>query len=155
LYVGGRNLALATGTAITVKPYQDKSWCVPTNFYKTTEYGLAQLANTDNTKFTVSFDWAATGIETDVNAYPALRYTSTGTYSRVYASMPMTVGECSGHASATFTPNEGMREFGTGWMISGFGTANRDAEITISNFKFEVGNVATKWTPAPEDVAAA
>lgn len=155
LYVGGRNIALATGTAITVKPYQDKSWCVPTNFYKTTEYGLAQLANTDNTKFTVSFDWAATGIETAVNAYPALRYTSTGTYSRVYASMPMTVGECSGHASATFTPNEGQREFGTGWMISGFGTENRDAEITISNFKFEVGNVATKWTPAPEDVAAA
>ena len=150
--VGGRNLATKTATPVTTQPTGSNSWGNPTHLFPTSTYGMGLLADTTNTQFTIQFDWAATGFDTATTGYISLLQTSSSSYGGVGVSFTIPVGESSGSVKHTFTPTAAQRTYGTGWLVSGFGTDNRNATITISNLKFEIGNKATTWTVAPEDV---
>lgn len=57
-----------------------------------------------------------------------------------------------GRCYATGTPNEDILP-GTKFIIDDFtGRPSTASNIILSNFKLELGNKATDWTPAPEDV---
>ena len=154
LAIGGRNLATGTAEAVEAAPNGTNDYCWPLNIYPTSAYGLSQLADARNEAFTVAFDWSVTGADTATNGRISLKYTAT-TYGNVGGTFEIPVGDSSGHFVRTFTPNAGMRQYGTGWLVSGMGSGNRNIKVTLSNFKFEVGNKATDWSSAPEDVAAA
>ena len=159
IQVGGRNLSLKTATESVVTLSAGNYWFLP-SFGFVSDYGKALLADTNNTRFTVSFDYEATGLTGTATLRMLLRYTSGGSYSIgtiISGSNPsLPSGSSSGHAEITFAPNSGHRTYGDRWMVMCQNTtAEKDAvanaTITISNFKFEIGTKATDWTPAPED----
>lgn len=153
LSVGARNLCNKTSDALELTHTTTNGWCTPTNFYKLSDYGRSVLQNTGNVKFTVSFDWVAAGADTACDAYLGLKYTASS-YSSVGGSFAIQANQTSsGHFSHTFIPTGAQREYGTGWLVSGVGSANQNLVITITNFKFEVGDFATDWQPSPEDFA--
>lgn len=151
--VGGRNIALGTSAPMVFTPSSGNNWCSPLNVFNTTTYGLQLMADLHNNFFTISFDWAATGATVAANAKISLKYTSSS-YQNVGVIIPITVGSSSGHIEQTFQPTLAQRQYGTGWMVGDQNTSNTGIEITISNFKFEVGNRATTWTVAPEETAS-
>ena len=62
-----------------------------------------------------------------------------------------------GHCAATFVLNdkqfkEGSTSFGFDDGVRSF--PNGFSPVKLSNFKLERGNIATDWTPAPEDIAS-
>lgn len=153
LAVGGRNLASGTSVTKVLAPTGAETFCRPI-IYPTTNYGMQMLGLAENTEFTLSFDWVATGADTAVEASPALRQTSAGNYGfGNLDSFLISTGTSSGHYSCTFEPTSGQRTYGTQWLIANIGSNNRNLQITISNFMFEVGNTPTSWSPAPEDLA--
>lgn len=148
----GINLALATSEPVMVSSIDNNAWCSPVGFYQTSASGLVAIADRENPIFTVSFDWYITGADSNIDGCICLKYSE-----KAYASVgtfPITVGESKGHYSGSFLPTDGMRDFGSDWTIfkSGDETANREMTITVSNFKFEIGAVATNWSVAPDDI---
>ena len=159
--VGGRNLSLKTDTAQTLALSSGNYWFTP-SFYSTTAYGKTLLADTSNTRFTVSYDYSITGVTGSGGTLrTGLQYTSGGSYSTGTIisgdELVAPAGDSSGHISITFEPHNGSRTYGSAWMILS-NNAEKDAftnaSLTITNFKFEIGTKATDWTPAPEDVQA-
>lgn len=148
----GINLAMGTAEPVIASPTGENTWCSPVGFYPTSSNGIAAITNNENPVFNVSFDWSITGADTPVIGTICLKYTDE-LYGRV-GEFPIVIGDSSGHFSGPFVPNDGMRKFGTGWLISGIGSANRNMLVTISNFKFEIGGIASEWTVAPEDSSA-
>ena len=74
-------------------------------------------------------------------------------YFATVKSIPLSVGDNSGHYECVFTPNEGMMQYGTGWIISNIGEGNNEGAVfTFINTKLEKGNKATDYTSAPEDI---
>lgn len=74
-------------------------------------------------------------------------------YFATVKSIPLSVGDNSGHYECVFTPNEGMMQYGTGWIISNIGEGNNEGAVfTFRNIKLEKGNKATDYTSAPEDI---
>jgi len=147
----GINLSMLTSETVALTPSGGNSWCTPIGFYPTSPSGIERLSDLSNTVFTVSFDWAVTGVDTDVDVSISLRHTE-----KTYAPIGMfhvTSGNSSGHYSRAFIPSDAMRAFGTGWIIGsvGEGTVNRNMMISLSNFKFEIGGEETSWMAAPED----
>lgn len=153
IQVGGRNLVLNSKTVTLVRSDSTNNWLLPSPTWKNSAYGIELLEK--GGKFTISFDYSITGITTACNMSVNLRSTSTNTHSRVGNLVPLSVGDNSGHFECTFTPTEGMMQYGTQWLISGIGAGqNGGAEFTFTNTKFEKGTKATDWSPAPEDVDA-
>jgi len=148
----GINLAMGTAEIVVAAPTDENTWCSPVGFYPTSSNGIAAITNKENPVFNVSFDWSITGADTPVIGTISLKYTDE-LYGRV-GEFPIVIGDSSGHFSGPFFPNDGMRKFGTGWLLSGIGPANRNIQVTISNFKFEIGGIASEWTAAPEDSGA-
>lgn len=160
--IGGRNLATKTGVSQKLTTRANQNWFVPNDIFKLSDYGSALLADENNQYFTISYDYVAEDVATAFILTTALMaksnaYPPPASSEIVHGSYPtIAVGDSSGHASFTFMANSGQRTYGPqhGFAFSGSGNGNADVKLTISNFKFELGNRATDWTPAPEDVQA-
>ena len=169
IIVGGRNLTL-NGNAYY--QYDIRS----TNVYfscsnplnepnarrlNTTEYGKSLLSDTNNEFFTVSFDYTITDLDTECYLYVGLQY-GASSYSATYPYVSkdktdiLPVGNSSGHHSFTFTPRSEHRAFGGAWLfnLTGSTSNNRNAKLTIHNFKFELGTKETGFSLAPENIDA-
>jgi hypothetical protein len=156
LEIGGRNLALGTGIATTFTPVDDRTWFTPIGFYAAGTYGtnlIRQATTSDD--WVVSFDYAITGATaaTELSLGFQQATSSYGNISTDRITVP--VGNSSGHFSTTFNLTSGMITYGNKWLLSKGNTTDTDIRVTLSNFKFEKGNRATTWTPAPEDYEAA
>lgn len=163
LEIGGRNLLLGTGTAMTAEIPSLNS-----NNYRTIDfYSLYQPYNAivkEGDLITVSFDWAATVTEdcyfsvemgTSTPFTWGNRVSCKGTRSTTSHLVDVTPSNLSGHVEITFRATatqasaaDTLRQLrirvdGTPWVGKAF---------TISNAKAERGSKATDWTPAPEDV---
>lgn len=151
--IGGRNLVANSREVLVIRDNASKEWIserIP--LFSNTDYGFERVQA--GGKFTISFDYEITGITTACSVIICLKYTS-DSYGAL-TRLPLTVGDNIGHFEYTFTPTEGMRQYGTGWLLSGFGAdANAGAAIKLKKIKLEKGTKATDWTPAPEDIDSA
>ena len=153
--IGGRNLCTGTAVSNEFTKSPNGNWFLPSGAWPISTYGGAAFADTANTQWTASFDYSITGVDAAFTLYISLK-TSESTYSGGIDVASVPVGSSSGHAKGTGTITDGARAYaGTGGVLfSGLGSANGNAVLTVSNLKLEIGNKATSWTQAPEDVAA-
>ena len=152
--IGGRNLC--TGTAVSKQLIPENTYFAPYGIYSISAYGGAAIADTANTRYTASFDYTITGVDEAFNLTISPRTASTA-YNGGFIVASIPLGNSSGHAEGTGTITAGARQYAgtSGVLLAGEGaTNNRNVVLTISNLKFEIGNKATSWTQAPEDVAA-
>lgn len=151
--VGGRNLVIDSASFTHTRTNATNSWMSPRLPIDNSEYGIDLLKG--GGEFTLSFDYEVSGITTAANLAPYLKYTATS-YSSIGKSAPLAVGASSGHYEHTFTPTSAQQQYGTDWLFNGLGAgSNAGAVFVIRNVKFEKGNKATDWTPAPEDAQSA
>lgn len=154
IQIGGRNLCIGTAVSKTVTP--SSTWFVP-SVYQVSAYGGTAIADTANTQYTVSFDYTITGVDKAFNLSISPK-TTANTYDGMFVVASIPLGSSSGHAEGTGTITAGARQYAgnSGLLFAGEGgtTDNRNVVLTVSNLKFEIGNKATSWTQAPEDVAA-
>ncbi len=145
----GRNLALKTGTEKSYTP-SSSTYYSPVGYPINSDYGYKLLSNDE--KFTVSYDWETTGVTTAFDLYVALQYTNVS-YTAVSNTFPtVPTGDSSGHFSVTFSPTDAMKKYGYKWLFgSNTSGVKPTGTLTIKNFKFEIGEAETDWTPAPED----
>lgn len=145
LQVGGRNLALDTGTEYTISG-----------------------KNTDNQNgnmYNMSCEWSDLAGKTVVLSYDytlssdiALSETSSYVVAVGLHNTPYTrwakiedTSSLNGHVSAVYTlPTTG---YDSNVSKVGFRTNYLTGTVVISNLILEIGNKATDWTPAPEDMA--
>lgn len=142
--VGGRNLALKTANPYTI---------TGTNVSNQTAVLYYMSVNWNSligSPVTISFDYKfsedavrnGTGKTTGSVGMTATPWTR-------WADIPLPTEGLTGHVSATYTiPSTMASSWGIGLRLDYF-----EGTITISNFKMEKGNMATDWTPAPEDTA--
>jgi len=152
--IGGRNIATGTATAQTLTTAANQNWFNP-SVYTLSAYSATALSDASNTQVTVSFDYSITGVDTAFSLTVA--FFGGQSYSEiVIAKTGIPIGSSTGHAEATKDITNNMRQYAHGYKVlfSGSGNANASAVLTVSNFKLEIGNKATSWTQAPEDVAA-
>ena len=156
LSVGGRNLLLDTGRSFTgigdgsakgdFNAQGGQYYLVGgkkvSDLYK--QYGPAGY-------LTLSFDWVASGdnisgqFNSEWNNTPWIGVGD----SRENAIKP-SVTNTSGHFESTVPLNTSGYSTGNANGVR-FRRDNLQGNITISNLKLEAGNIATDWTPAPED----
>lgn len=152
--IGGRNIATGTATAKTLTTAVNQNYFTP-SVYPLSVYSATALSDASNTQVTVSFDYSITGVDTafslTVGFYGGQSYNEI-----VTAKADIPIGSSTGHAEATKGITNNMRQYAHngGVLFSGSGNANANAVLTVSNLKVEIGNKATTWTQAPEDVAA-
>lgn len=142
IQVGGRNLALKTGTKCTLTGNNTTNQCI--NIYNLSKNWTEFAGKWVNISFDYKYsdDTTATSevysISIGMGASPWVRP----------ANVPKPSTSKSGHVSESFyvSTNVGSHLFVQARIdyLSG--------SCTISNFKFEEGNKPTDWTPAPEDV---
>ena len=155
LSVGGRNLLLDTATRTAVG--QNGTNKTPDTFKWTLAGGLnvGDLYTTwgNNAPISLSFDWSITGT------------TIAGVFSPQWSGTPWAIGapnvprvtvsstSTSGHyVSSTFTASGWSGSTANQFTLR---TDNLQGTLTITNLKFEQGNLPTAWSPAPEDVDGA
>lgn len=154
--VGGRNLLLDTGRSFTGVG----NGSAPGDF--SAQGGQYYLAGGKKVSglykqygqsgyLTLSFDWVASGdnisgqFNSEWNSTPWIGVGN----SREDAIKP-SVTNTSGHFESTVPLNTGGYSTGIATGIR-FRQDNLQGNITISNLKLEAGNIATDWSPAPED----
>lgn len=162
--VGGRNLLLGTGTAKTSSAFTLNSSNYTTYDFYSLYAPYNQIAEV-NGIVTVSFDWSctSTGGNFHVECGTSTPYTwgtvvkATGTRSATSNYVDVSSSNVSGHVSISFKATQAhvsaadtlkllrIRVDGADWS---------GKTITLSNAKAEKGNVATDWTPAPEDLTS-
>ena len=147
--IGGRNLALLTSEQRSSRE-DDPQYIIS---YVISDYGQSLMKDTD-TYFTVSFDYKITG-----------DYSSASDSSRIYAMIKGSGIVGGGSYNALFVkdaPSEGHytataklsadQVSSTSWLIrTRWNGIVSGCTYSIKNLKFEIGNVETSWTPAPED----
>lgn len=152
--VGGRNILLGTGNSFT--GVGDNS----TNGTFNAQGGQYYLAGGKKVSdlykqygssgyLTLSFDWTASGS------------TISGQFSPVWNNTPWGGLSISGGIQPSITNTSGYYKATTSLKANGYSTGiatgiqfrqdNLQGNITISNVKLESGNIATDWSPAPED----
>ena len=153
--IGGRNLCTGTAVSNEFTKSPNGNWFAPVGAWPISTYGGAAFADTANTQWTASFDYSITGVDAAFTLYISPK-TSESTYSGGIAVASIPVGSSSGHAEGTGTITDGARAYAgtSGVLFLGMGNTNANAVLTVSNLKVEIGNKATSWTQAPEDVAA-
>lgn len=155
LSVGGRNLLLDTATRTAVGPNVANN--TPSDFRWTLAGGIKvgdlYTAWGNNAPISLSFDWAITGT------------TISGTINPQWSSAPWGIGttgapgitvsstNTSGHYTWSSTTQPGWS--GSTANMFTCCTDNLQGTLTISNLKFEQGNLPTAWSPSPEDVDGA
>ena len=146
IQVGGRNLL-----SYRCNANQTASWSngVVTLIKDGDTYFNIPLANPSLLKvgetYTISFD--CEGMKAG-NTWIMMGVQNSGQFS-----IPMKNGRC----QATFVLND--KQFPAGTLVFGFDDGTRNfpygfSQVRLSRFKLERGNVATDWTPAPEDIAS-
>ena len=152
--VGGRNLLLDTGRSFT--GVGDNS--VNGNF--NAQGGVYYLAGGKKVSdlykqygpsgyLTLSFDWVASGSTITGGFVPLWNNIPWAGLGETGAIKP-SITNTSGHYEVTVPLNYSGYSTGTATGIK-FRQDNLQGNITISNVKLEAGNVATDWSPAPED----
>lgn len=147
--VGGRNLLLDTATPHSSRS-DDPQYI---GNYIMSDYGKSLFSNTE-TEFTLSFDYEIHG-----------DYSSASSTSRIYAMInatscnpanPIYIKDAprTGHYVTTCKMTEAQVSAGTGVCRVRWNGIVSGCTYTITNYKAEIGNTETDWTPAPEDVAS-
>lgn len=149
LEIGGRNLVL--DSAIFSEAKDDTHAYLPTIRPKISSYGVTALQTAETV--TISFDYEVPEGSTGV-VRVAIRSTSNGSHESAKMlptpSWPDVSVNPTGHFSFTINVAEDHRLYGTQFLISAPGVAAGET-VNLRNFKMEVGDKATDWTPAPED----
>lgn len=151
LSVGGRNLLLDTSTRTAVGPNAVNN--TPSAFRWTLAGGIKvgdlYTAWGSNAPISLSFDWSITGA------------TIAGAFNAQWNGAPWGIGvtgapgitvsstNTSGHYTWSSTTQPGWS--GSTANQFTFRTDNLQGTLTITNLKFEQGNLPTAWSPAPED----
>ncbi|WP_167849222.1 phage tail spike protein [Weissella confusa] len=153
LAVGGRNLLLGTSTSFTGignnstnGNFNDQGG----KFYLAGGKKVSDLYNQYGSSgyLTLSFDWVASGTTISGQFNPQWNGTPWGGLTNSGAVKPSGTN-LSGHYESTVPLTSGYSTGeATGVM---FRQDNLQGNVTISNLKLEAGNVATDWSPAPED----
>lgn len=152
--VGGRNLLLDTGRSFTGVGSNSVSGYFGAQggkYYLAGGKTVSDLYNQygQNGYLTLSFDWVASGS------------TLSGRFNPQWAGPPYGGLADSGAIFISSTNTSGHYKTLVLLSRSGYSTGvatgiefrqdNLQGNVTISNVKLEAGNVATDWTPAPED----
>ena len=152
--IGGRNLVLGTGETLTKTIASGTNKNIP--LYDLSEYAFGEgrllYINSDGyaavNEAIVSFDWETndtTGtFNLSCNNTPWRGLSPTITVSSANQSGHVEYKNSAWTSTYTDIRTTGVR-FRTDNMTAG-------KTITISNLKIELGNKATDWTPAPEDI---
>lgn len=135
IVIGGRNLILNTSTPITA-----------TGTGGTNQIGVLWAIDSNKVagkQITVSYD--------------AVCSTNAGTFRLQVDADPWLVGDINNTASTVkqHISRTATMSAATGYTRLLLRTDNLTGTVTISNLKIELGNKATDWTPAPEDVDSA
>lgn len=151
LKIDGRNLTLKTGTEMIFTSVNAMHYS-PIGYPKNSKYGIDRIH--EGGVFTISFDWESSNVVGAFMMYVALK-NEPYAYDNIKidaASIP--AGNGSGHVSFSFEPTEKMMKYGEAFLFGSSTTNVRPSgNLKISNFKLEIGNKATDWTPAPEDLS--
>lgn len=161
LKIGGRNLARNTSVS--------KTWTSKSSFANDTWVGsdggsgwLPKILIEKNTEYTISFDYVLENLSEDVGVVGVGIGSGKGTnYEHdswdPYAQYATYGGSTtSGH----FVYHLAAKNYDNKYFAfrplrrSGTATLTTPIKLTISHFKLEKGNMATDWTPAPEDTDA-
>ncbi len=156
IVIGGRNLCTGTATVQTLTTAANQNYFSP-SVYPFSSYCATAFSDTNNTQVTVSCDYSITGVDTVFGLMVGFVSASDGNYyDQVMIKDNIPVGSSKGHAEGTRTISNDMRLYAAARdiLFTGSGNANANAVLTVSNVKVEIGNKATTWTQAPEDVAA-
>ena len=152
LKIDGRNLTLKTGTEIVLYSSNNENYYGPIGYPKNSKYGIDRIH--EGGVFTISFDWESSNVVGAFMMYVELK-NELYTYDDIKldaASIP--AGNGSGHVSFSFEPTKKMMKYGESFLFGSSTTNVRPSgNLKISNFKLEIGNKATDWTPAPEDLS--
>ena len=159
LSIGGRNLLLGTGKSFTGAGTNSEHGTFNrqgAQYYLAGGKKVSDLYNQYGSSgyLTLSFDWVASGdtISGQFNS-EWLGTPWTGIGSTAEPIEPSLTNK-SGHFETTVSLNTGGYSTGIATGVR-FREDNLQGNITISNMKLEAGNVATDWTPAPEDIDSA
>ncbi|MGZ1279666.1 hypothetical protein ACXO7C_03215 [Lactobacillus delbrueckii subsp. bulgaricus] len=147
--VYGRNLISNSATPRNIirpdiNPYYP-SWC-----YTVVYYGLKN-------NVTYTFSALATAVSTNQSAerWGIRIFQDMGNYEAAKINFDANTGK---RQSFTFTtPDDGISYdvyVYSGGVGVGYTPSDLKIVTTISDYKLEIGSVATPWTPAPEDVGA-
>lgn len=146
LEIGGRNLLLdsaveKTGKATVYRPLLSN-------------YGV-EMTTPVGTVVTISFD-----IKSDIDSAKYQFYLTDTAYYTITSIISKTATTEYTRVTATFTRFTATASAATNipkWLTIRWNSAvsgyNADATFSIRNVKVEIGNRATDWTPAPEDMA--
>lgn len=158
LKVGGRNLLLGTSTSFTGIGNNSINGNFDAQGGRYSLSGGKKVSDLYNQYgpsgyLTLSFDWVASGsaISGQFNAqWTGQPYGGLSNAGTVKPSSTNT----SGHYESTVPLNWTGYSTGTATAVQ-FRQDNLQGNVTISNVNLEAGNIATDWTPAPEDTISA
>ena len=147
LKVGGRNLLLDTGT-----PHSSRSGAEQyIQDYIVSDYGKLFFNNTE-TEFTLSFDYEIYGDYSSASStsrmYAMINATSCNPANAIY----MKDAPRTGHYVTTCKMTAAQVSAGNGTCRVRWNGIVSGCTYTITNYKLEMGNIETDWTPAPEDI---
>lgn len=156
--VGGRNLLLDTARSISGvgvnKPNLDFMNPQVGSYYLAGGKKVSDLYNKYGPSgyLTISFDWVASG-DTISGTFNPMWNQSPWSGLSQSGSIKPSITNKSGHYVSTVQLNFSGADYSTGTATAvKFRQDNLQGNVTISNLKLEVGNIATDWSPAPEDV---
>lgn len=155
LSVGGRNLLFGTRNTFTGVGSNSNGGDFNAQggiYYLTGFKKVSDLYNQygPNSYLTLSFDWDASGDNISGQFNPQWNTTPWVGLSNVGAVHPSKTNT-SGHYKNTVSLSYDGYSTGVANAVM-FRQDNLQGNVTISNVKLEAGNIATDWTPAPEDV---
>ena len=150
LQIGGRNYIKNSAQEIT------KEVGVAQAEYLSLPYDLTPLIEeygVDQT-YTLSFDLKSKNITNNnkINVYPEPGTTPPHKYA--FPNTAFVVTQEYQRFSITFKPTRSSNENATATRISVYGTYDTGNIPVIKNLKLELGNKATDWSPAPEDLTS-
>lgn len=155
--VGGRNFLLGTGETKTVT-LTNATGDYYIEYFEESEYGKSITNGNTTEYFTVSFEWSTTSetgvawIQIDGNIVANV-LTVSGNKTNQKSEIDLSQG--SGKYVATFRLTQtqaGKASQRMRFRVAGSDTAHTaGSTFTVWNLKFEQGNMATQWSPAPED----
>lgn len=153
--IGGRNLLLGTGSSFTGVGDNSTNGNFDAQggrYYLASGKKVSDLYNQygPSQYLTISFDWEASGDNISGQFNPQWSDIPWIGLAEIGAIKPSDTNK-SGHFKNSVQLNRGGYSSGMATGIQ-FRQDNLQGNITISNLKLEAGNVATDWTPAPEDV---
>lgn len=155
LDIGARNLVLKTSESKTATCPASTTNGAYTPTYHVSEYAMALLNGAEaGDIYTVSLDWEQTGESTGGYFYVQLRNNAcilpNGSTAAVYFSADNNSGHSVVPIKLKSTHITATSDYFRFRITESSGTG--PATITVSNVKFEKGNKATDWSPAPEDI---